>query len=94
MKTLTDLWARGNVTIQNTDAYPGTFTVEFSFRTLNRNYVDQATTFLNPGESKMVSGEYNTSLGENWDWDYHVVPATVRVPETITQNKKVPLLRW
>jgi hypothetical protein len=94
MKTLTDLWARGNVTIKNTDTNPGTFIVDFSFKTLKGTYNDRATAYINPGESKVVTGEYNTSLGEDWNWDYNVTPGTVSVPQTITQNKMVPLLSW
>jgi hypothetical protein len=94
MKTLTDLWARGTVNVRNIDNYPGTFTVDFSFKTLKGTYNDRGSAYINPGESKLITGEYNTSLGEDWDWNYNVTPGTVSVPETITQNKRVPLISW
>jgi hypothetical protein len=75
-------YAYASVTLLNTDTSPGTFTVSFTFPTLNRTYTDSDTGYIFPSESKTLTGIADTDCGEDWNWRYNVTPGTKMVTET------------
>jgi len=89
--------AEAHVQIENMDDAPGAFGVNFTFTTLNRVFVKFAKVYVVPGEAKTATGTADVSLGEDWKWEYEVVPPTRNVKHTIpvreTHYQRLTLFR-
>ena len=90
--------ANGHVTIDNTDNEPGVFEVEFTFTTLNRVLRDHSRIYVIPGEPKTATGTGDIELGENWKWNYVVVPPTRKVtrtfPTLVMYSQRLTMFRY
>jgi len=89
--TLGDI-SRAYVTIENIDTEPGTFVVDFTFKTLYRTLTDSRRLYIFPGETKIAQGLADIRLEEDWTWNYKVTPETKTAIET--RYQEVPLYKW
>lgn len=62
------------VEIKNTDTIPGTFKVNFHFRTAKSDYYPSEIGYIVPGESKKIYCTVDTAWGEDVTWNYDVKP--------------------
>lgn len=62
------------VEIKNTDTEPGTFRVNFHFRTVEQDYHPSEVGYIVPGESKKIYCTVDTEFGEDIAWNYDIIP--------------------
>lgn len=78
------------VTIKNTDAYGGTFTVTHYLYDVNGLYGTEVTSeYLAPGETKTFRAEFDTQLGQDVRGEYTVSAPTVIDQRVVTKHKTV-----
>jgi len=89
-----DAWATGKVTIRNVDSESGLFTVEQTFKTLNRNSeTKMVSTYIMPGEEKDFISEIDIDLGEDFNANYKVTPPKKTLSKTVTKYRDVTKYR-
>ncbi len=90
--------ANASVEIENTDTVPGTFSVDFTFTTLDGTFTDRDRVSILAGDKRSAKGQADIAAGQDWKFSYEVIPSTEIVTETryktVTKEKKVKLYKW
>lgn len=90
--------ANASVEIENTDTVPGTFSVDFTFTTLDGTFTDNDRVSILAGDKRSAKGQADIAAGQDWKFSYEVIPSTEIVTETryktVTKEKKVKLYEW
>lgn len=79
------------VSVYNADTESGTFSVEFSFTTLDDG-TDKITKTLaiSPGQTVNFEAEYDSDFSEDVKWSYNVIPDT----KAVTKYKQEEVCEW
>jgi hypothetical protein len=81
----------GHVSVRNTDKIQGTFKVEIIFRSGDKEYREEFTLELKPGQAEEVEKSANIHYDKDkWTWEYEVTPDT----KVVTYHEKVPIFEY
>lgn len=79
--TADEYYPIGHVSVRNTDKIQGTFKVELIFRSGDKEYAEEFTLELKPGQVEEVEKEGDVHYDKDkWTWEYGVTPGTKKVP--------------
>lgn len=89
--TAPEYYPIGHVAVKNTDSIPGMFTVQITFDSGDKEFIEDFVLELESGETEEIEKSANLNYDKDiWSWKYEVTPDT----KLVSHFEKVPLFEY